>query len=170
MFTQDRAVYRVAPAWAILVSALMRPLHALSVALLTFLLADGIAGPAGAQNAPPRTILQLGDAAVTGFSGVTAQRPPPGGVPADYFYINQDGASLVVFDLSRMQGPEDARLVNAPRKFSVQAKQIGQVVFDPIFSRTDRASLILPFANDAAANIRQQWDRCPEWNKRVARG
>jgi hypothetical protein len=105
----------------------MRPLLALSVALFTLLLSDGTVGPAQAQNAPPRAILQLGDAAVTGFSGVTALRPPPGGVPADYFYINQDGASFVVFDLSRMQGPEDARLVNAPRKFSVQAKQIGQV-------------------------------------------
>src|SRR5262245_55387056 len=99
MSTRNWAVCRVSPDWAILVSGLTRPLLALSAVLLTLLLPDGLGRPASAQNAPPRAILQLGDAAVTGFSGVTALRPPPGGVPADYFYINQDGASVVVFDL-----------------------------------------------------------------------
>ncbi|MFT5511524.1 MAG: hypothetical protein ACI89J_004626, partial [Hyphomicrobiaceae bacterium] len=41
--------------------------------------------------------------------------------------INQQGATLQIFDLSQMDGPDDARLVNAPRLFSATAGQIGQV-------------------------------------------
>jgi hypothetical protein len=76
---------------------------------------SGLATSAGAQQSA-QPILKLGDAAVTGFSGVVARRPPPGGKPEDYFFIDGDGNSLIVFDMHNMQGPEDARLVDAPRK------------------------------------------------------
>jgi hypothetical protein len=91
-------------------------------------LPNGLAAPAMAQGAPAaQPILKLGDAVVTGFSGVVPRRPPAGGKPEDYFFIDRDRNSLVVFDLQNMKGPEDARLVDAPRKFAAQAKQIGQV-------------------------------------------
>jgi hypothetical protein len=115
--------------WARLARTPPRRYFALSIAvvLLAPLLLKGLVAPAFAQNSPAKPILQLGDAVVTGFSGVVAQRPPAGLKPEDFYYINEDGTALVVFDVSRMGGPEDARLVDAPRRFSVQAKQIGQV-------------------------------------------
>ena len=98
-------------------------------AALFAVIAIAFAAPAAAQNppAPAKPILQLGDAVVTGFSGVTAMSSAARGKPEDSFTIDPEGSSLVVFDLSRMNGPDDARLVDAPRRFSVQAKQIGQV-------------------------------------------
>jgi hypothetical protein len=110
----------------------------IAAALLAPVLSSGFAAPAMAQGAPAATqpILKLGDAAVTGFSGVVAKRPPAGGKPEDYFFIDRDGNSLIVFDLQNMKGPEDARLVDAPRKFAVQAKQIGQVFGVALDDRT----------------------------------
>jgi hypothetical protein len=97
-----------------------------------------LAAPATAQRAPAATSsgMALGDAAVTGFSGVVPRRPPAGGNPEDYFFIDRDGNSLVVFDLQNMKGPEDGRLVDAPRKLAVQAKQIGQVFGVTLDDRT----------------------------------
>jgi len=80
-------------------------------ALLASVLSSGLAAPAMAQGAQTggQPVLRLGDAAVTGFSGVVARRPPAGGKPVDYFFIDRDGNSLVVFDMQSMKGPEDAR-------------------------------------------------------------
>jgi len=83
-----------------------------------------LASPAFAQVQP---IFQTGDAVVTGYSGVSLLKPPPGADIKDFAIINQQGPSLQVFDMSQMNGPDDARLVKARRLFSVSAKQIGQV-------------------------------------------
>lgn len=74
---------------------------------------------------PP--IIQRGDAVVAGFSGVAVVRPKPGRKIEDYVFIDHQAASLQVFDLSQMFGPDDARLVKAPRLHTVPAKLIGQV-------------------------------------------
>jgi len=69
-----------------------------------------------------------GNAAVTGFSGAVA--PPqiaPGVDPAEATFIDLDGPSLRVVDLQHMGGPAAAQLVGAPKPFTVEAKQIGQV-------------------------------------------
>ena len=98
-------------------------------ALFACVIAIAFAAPAAAQNppAPAKPILQLGDAVVTGFFRRHRHVLAARGKPEDSFTIDPEGSSLVVFDLSRMNGPDDARLVDAPRRFSVQAKQIGQV-------------------------------------------
>lgn len=88
--------------------------------LLTALFA--VAAPA--QDLP---IVQSGDAVVTGFSGVAQMPAPVGASSEDYAIINRQGSSLQVFDLSRMGGPNDGRLVAVPRRFLVTADRIGQV-------------------------------------------
>jgi len=78
-----------------------------------------------AQNAPP--ILPAGDAAVAGFSGTVVVGSPPEPQRIDKTYINLDGPALRVIDLTRMGGPPQAQLVNAPKLFTATAAQIGQV-------------------------------------------
>ena len=63
-----------------------------------------IAGNAGAQQSDPAPKLNPGDIVVTGFSGVAplnASRPRPSNKSAtDRTFINPDGASLRIFDVS----------------------------------------------------------------------
>ncbi len=106
----------------------------------------------GAQSGA-QPILKLGDAAVTGFSGVVARRPPAGGKAEDYFFIDRDGNSLVVFDMQSMKGPEDARLVDAPRKFVAQAKQIGQVFGVALDDRTPAPNIYVTATSVYGLNI-----------------
>jgi len=80
--------------------------------------------PARAQQ--PQ-VIQKGDAVVTGYSGVALLQPAAGARQEDYAVINQQDPSLQIFDLSQMFGGDDARLVRAPRTFSVAAGKIGQV-------------------------------------------
>src|SRR4051812_7493946 len=61
-----------------------------------------VAAPAMAQQ----PVLKLGDAVVTGFSGVKPPKTPARGKPEDSLFIDPDGNSLVVFDLQNMKGPE----------------------------------------------------------------
>lgn len=77
--------------------------------------------------AQERPILENGDAVVTGFSGVAQLTAPVGASSDDYAIINRQGASLQVIDLSRMDGPDDGRLVSVPRRYLATADQIGQV-------------------------------------------
>jgi hypothetical protein len=83
-------------------------------------------GTACAQNL--KGILAPGDAAVTGFSG--AQPPEaiaPGVDPADQTFFDLHGPSLRVIDLTNMEGPPQAQLVQAPKPFTATAAEIGQV-------------------------------------------
>ena len=78
-----------------------------------------------AQNAP--AILPAGDAAVAGFSGTVVIGSPPEPRRLDKTFINLDGPALWVIDLTRMGGPPQAQLVNAAKRLTVTAGQIGQV-------------------------------------------
>ncbi|MGJ5162564.1 hypothetical protein [Bradyrhizobium sp. HKCCYLR1051] len=89
-------------------------------------LALALVSTASAQA--PRSIYAPGQAVVTGFSG--GLRPfeiEPGQDPDLNSFINPDGPSLRVVDLSRMGGPPEAQVVGAPKPFTVSAKWIGQV-------------------------------------------
>ncbi len=66
----------------------------------------------------PAGIMNPGDAVVTGFSGTT---DGTGGK-----LINPDGPSVRIFDLTG-KGPAQAQVVDAPVKFEVMARDIGQV-------------------------------------------
>jgi len=80
-------------------------------------------------TAPARAaIYSPGDAVVTGFSGV---RPPqqvaPGVIPLDKTFIDLDGPSVQVIDLSNPGAPAQSQVVPAPKPFTVTARQVGQV-------------------------------------------
>lgn len=76
----------------------------------------------------PAGVYAPGQAAVTGFSGVV--RPyeiAPGQDPDAGTFIDPEGPSLRIVDLSRMGARPAAQLVGAPKPFTVSAKWIGQV-------------------------------------------
>jgi len=81
------------------------------------------------QPTPPN--LSPGDAVVTGFSGTLA---PGATAPrsanrsaADLTFINPDGASVRIVDVAKPGYVWDGRLLPAPTKFAVPAKDVGQV-------------------------------------------
>jgi hypothetical protein len=78
-------------------------------------------------SAQSQSIYQQGDAVVTGFSGVTQWRYPPGADQVDYQIINQQGSTLQIFSLSQMFGADDARKIPVDRGFALSAGQTGQV-------------------------------------------
>jgi hypothetical protein len=95
------------------------------------------------DEASSLTGIAPGDSAVSGFSGTVLSSPSlaPGVDPLDKTVIDVDGASLRVYDLSTLGGAPAGQLVSPPVKFSVPAKDIGQVfslVFD---TQTDPPNL-----------------------------
>lgn len=80
---------------------------------------------------PP--VISRGSAVVTGFSGVALRVPKPGtpadpnADPQDSLIIDAQQATLQVFDLLQMFGPDDARLTKVPRLLAASGEQIGQV-------------------------------------------
>jgi hypothetical protein len=100
---------------------------------LAFLaVASTVLFPAGAnaQELKPG-IVGLGDLVVTGASGALpppANPPlPPGVNELDETFIDPNGASLKIFDVSSPGLPPQAQLLNAPAKFQAFARDIGQV-------------------------------------------
>jgi hypothetical protein len=83
-----------------------------------------------AQDAGPG-VVGLGDLIVSGASGTVAppDKPPlpPGTNALDETFIDLNGASINVFDVSTPEGPAAAQLLNAPAKFQVFARDVGQV-------------------------------------------
>ena len=84
-----------------------------------------------AQQADRPLKLDLGDAVVTGFSGVVAPNPsqprPANKSIADLTFINPDGASARVMSMGRPGFVWDGRLFPAAKTFDVFAKDVGQV-------------------------------------------
>ncbi|MDP9137933.1 MAG: hypothetical protein M3N38_07120, partial [Pseudomonadota bacterium] len=84
--------------------------------------------PSIAQEAP---LLQPGRIAVTGFSGVTIPGDPlpPGKSVEDLTFINTDGASLKLFDVSNVGGPPSGQVldVGRPPVRDWMARELGQV-------------------------------------------
>ena len=108
-------------------AALFKIVTRLLPLLSLVLLPPGLAA-AQQSNAPPR--LNLGDAVVTGFSGTTPEptkRRSRNQSPADLTFINPDGPSVRIIDVSRPGYVWDGRLFAAPKKFDVLAKDVGQV-------------------------------------------
>ena len=85
----------------------------------------------GAQQANRAPGLNLGDAVVTGFSGTLAPdaaKPRPANKSViDLTFINPDGPSARIVDLSKPGYVWDGRLFAAPKTFDVFAKDVGQV-------------------------------------------
>ena len=88
-------------------------------------------GSVGAQQPNHSPSLNLGDAVVTGFSGTitpdAAQRRPSNKSAIDLTFINPDGPSARIIDVSRPGYVWDGRLFAAPKTFDVFAKDVGQV-------------------------------------------
>lgn len=86
---------------------------------------------ASAQQPDRPLNLNLGDAVVTGFSGIVApnpsQRRPANKSAIDLTFIDSDGPAVRVFDVGAPGYVWDGRLFPAPKKFDVFAKDVGQV-------------------------------------------
>jgi hypothetical protein len=84
-----------------------------------------------AQQSDHKLALSLGNAVVTGFSGVVvpkADQPRPANKSTtDLTFIDADGPSVRVIDLARPGYVWDGRLLTAPKTFDVLAKDVGQV-------------------------------------------
>ena len=79
-------------------------------------------------NAQDTAIITRGDAAVTAFSGARQVGEVPADLhPLDLTFIDVNGATLQVFDLTQLGGPPDGQVVNAPIRFQAMAGEIGQV-------------------------------------------
>jgi hypothetical protein len=80
-----------------------------------------VSRPAAAVHSP-------GDAVVTGFSGVRQPQQLPSGIdPLDKTFIDLDGPSVRVIDLSNPGAPAQGQVMSAPLPFTVTARQVGQV-------------------------------------------
>ena len=88
-------------------------------------------GGAGAQQPDRRPSLGLGDAVVTGFSGVVTldpTKPRPANKSAiDLTFINPDGPSARIVGVGRPGYVWDGRLFQAPKTFDIFAKDTGQL-------------------------------------------
>jgi hypothetical protein len=73
--------------------------------------------------------IDRGDVAVSGFSGTILPEGglAPGVDPLDKSFIDPDGATVRVFDMSRLGAGPRGQLVQAPAKLEVTARRIGQV-------------------------------------------
>ena len=85
-----------------------------------------------AQPADRTAILAIGNAIVTGFSGTVLvlsnpKHRGPGKSVADLTFIDPEGASAHVIDVSRPNTVWDGRLFAAPKTFNIRAKDVGQV-------------------------------------------
>jgi hypothetical protein len=86
-------------------------------------------GTAVAQAPVASGVLQPGSAAASGFSGPRswAVTLPPGTSPIDKTYVDLDGPSVRIIDVSNMGGPPRGQAVNARKLTTIPARQIGQV-------------------------------------------
>jgi hypothetical protein len=88
-----------------------------------------VSGATVSAQDSPRAILGLGNAVVTGFSGVRAPVPPlpPQVDPIERTFIDLDRPSARVIHLDALPGQPAGQLVAAPKPFSITAAQVGQV-------------------------------------------
>jgi len=79
-------------------------------------------------RAQDSAVMTRGDAAVTAFSGARQIGAVPADLhPLDLTFIDVNGATLQVFDLTALGGAADGQVANAPIKFKATAGEIGQV-------------------------------------------
>ncbi len=78
-------------------------------------------------RAQDSSVMTRGDAAVTAFSGARQIGEVPADLhPLDLTFIDVNGATLQVFDLTALGGPPEGQVANAPIKFQATAGEIGQ--------------------------------------------
>ena len=96
---------------------------------LTSLTAAIVIALAGsALPAAAASVLNQGNAVVTGFSGVTPPAvAPASGDPMDGTLIDLNGASMRLLDLSTGGEPPHGQLISSPTVFQVKAGDVGQV-------------------------------------------
>ena len=79
-------------------------------------------------HAQDRAIVQRGDAVVTGFAGTVPPSESPTDVhPLDRTFIDLQGLTAQIFDLSNLGGGPAGQLADAPVKFRAKASEIGHV-------------------------------------------
>ncbi|MEJ2123670.1 MAG: hypothetical protein P8Y47_02390, partial [Alphaproteobacteria bacterium] len=95
------------------------------VILATFVFLSAMFSKAWAQE----SILNRGDAVVTGFSGIKPSEAPllKGANPLDEFFIDLDGPSAQILSLAAPGGAPEGQLISAPPIRQFKARDIGQV-------------------------------------------
>ena len=84
-----------------------------------------LAGPVATAQTP---ILHKGNAIITGFSGATpAANPAPSADPTDNLFIDLNGASMRLQDISAGGQPPQGQLIASPTVFQAKARDVGQV-------------------------------------------
>ena len=107
-------------------AARRNPLTVFALVMLVSAASAAATRPAAAQ---PDGVLSRGDAVVTGFAGT---RAPAGDLPAnvhalDRTFIDPQGVTARILDLSSLGGPARGQLADAPIKFRLPARDIGHV-------------------------------------------
>lgn len=88
----------------------------------------GMSVVTSSAQTPSSGIIKPGDAAVTGFSGVTyPPRVRRSENPLEQTFIDLNGATLRIVDLQNMGAAAYGQLVAAPKPFIANAAQLGQV-------------------------------------------
>ncbi len=82
-----------------------------------------------AAQAQQGEVVRRGDAVVTGFSGTIPPGPdlPADMHPLDRTYLDLDGVTARIFDLTQLGGGPTGQLAEAPIRLSLKARQVGHV-------------------------------------------
>ena len=84
-----------------------------------------LVGPNAQAQTP---ILHKGNAIITGFSGTApAANPAPSADPTDNLFIDLNGASMRLQDISAGGQPPQGQLIASPTVFQAKARDVGQV-------------------------------------------
>ena len=150
---------------------MLRPFTRMRLLVLPLLLVPAISY--GQQPDRP-AILTLGNAVVTGFSGTVGPDPhrrrQAHKSVADLTFIDLNGASARVIDVSKPDYIWDGRLFHAPKSFNILAKDVGQV-FGVALDDQSPPNIYLAATSAFGLNIvRRGRDGRPERLKRGAPG
>jgi hypothetical protein len=131
-------------------------------------------GSVGAQQPNHSLSLNLGDAVVTGFSGtITTDATRPRGAnksAIDLTFINPDGPSARIIDVSKPGYVWDGRLFEAPKTFDVLAKDVGQVFGVALDDQTPPNIYVAATSVFGLNIIRRGRDGLPERRKKGGPG
>ncbi len=102
--------------------------RAFACAAVSAVLLPWVAPEPSQAQAPPRPVLERGDLAVTGFSGIRPGVPVPAGAnPLDGFTIDIDGPSAQILSVRDPNGPPSGQLLDRVPSWVGKARDVGQV-------------------------------------------
>lgn len=109
-----------------------RPVASPSLPTRLLLLIAGLLSllvPISAEAQQEAAVIRKGDAVVTGFAGTVPPGPdlPIEVHPLDRTYLDLDGITARIFDLTQLGGGPTGQLADTPIRLSLKARQVGHV-------------------------------------------